>query len=62
MRGPNGPRMFLKSGRLPRGTLDVHDVKNAHSYREHGGDPDEPRVGGFIHKNMLPRHTISTLT
>src|SRR5262249_44265370 len=48
------------TGRLRRGTLDVHDVKNKHSYSQHRGDPDEPRVCGFIHKNILSHHTTSS--
>ena len=51
--GPDRASHVFMTGRLRRGTLDVHDVKNEHSYSQHRGDPDEPRVRGFIHKNIL---------
>ena len=52
------PRTF----RLARGTLDVDEVKNEHGHRQYADDPDESRIGGLIHKNMLSHHTTSTLT
>ena len=53
--------VFMTS-RLAHGTLDVDEVKNEHSHRQHGDDPNESRIGGFIHTNMLSHHTTSTLT
>jgi len=37
----------MRDERTP--SLDVGDVKDTHSHRQHGGQPYESRIGGLIH-------------
>jgi hypothetical protein len=37
----------VRDGATP--SLDVRDVNDAYSHRQHGGQPDKSRIRGFIH-------------
>src|SRR5260221_13598904 len=42
----------MRDERTP--SLDVGDVKDTHSHRQHGGQPYESRIGGLIHDDSWP--------